>query len=455
MNHFSGSPKFHKKKGFNALEKITAGFAIIILIGSLLLSLPIASADGKSIGRFNALFTATSAICVTGLTVVDTARAFSRFGHVVILILIQMGGLGFMTFATLIFSLMGKTLTLRERMVARESLNETQMNGLTQRMRWVALATFSVEAVGAVFLAFWMIPRFGLKDGLFYAVFHAVSAFCNAGFDLFGNFSSFTEYCGDWYLNGIVMLLVILGGLGFGLLKDLCVNRRWRLLKLHTKIVLPTYGALFIFGFLFNLIIEWNRSETLGSLAVDEKILAAMFQSITLRTAGFNTISQKALHPATKLVNCALMFIGAAPASTGGGIKVTTFAIPILLVRMVMRGESSINVFGRRLEATLVQRAVTIITLAMGVVAVDIIAILLLQPNMDILDIAYECISDMGTVGISAVGTASLKTASKVLLILTMYIGRIGPLSVALALARKQEFMQEKYRYPKERLMIG
>lgn len=455
MNHFSGSPKFHKKKGFNALEKITAGFAIIILIGSLLLSLPIVSADGKSIGRFNALFTATSAVCVTGLTVVDTARAFSRFGHVVILMLIQIGGLGFMTFATLIFSLMCKTLTLRERMVARESLNETQMNGLTQMMRWVALATFSVEAVGAVFLAFWMITRFGLKDGLFYAVFHAVSAFCNAGFDLFGNFSSFTEYCGDWYLNGIVMLLVILGGLGFGLLKDLCVNRRWRLLKLHTKIVLSTYVALFIFGFLFNLIIEWNRPETLGSLAVDKKILAAMFQSITLRTAGFNTISQKALHPATKLVNCALMFIGAAPASTGGGIKVTTFAIPILLVRMVMRGESSINVFGRRLEATLVQRAVTIITLAMGVVAVDIIAISLLQPNMDLLDIAYECISAMGTVGISAVGTASLKTASKVLLILTMYIGRIGPLSVALALARKQEFMQEKYRYPEEWLMIG
>lgn len=455
MNHFFASPKFHKKKGFNALGKIAAGFAIIILIGSLLLSLPIASADGKSIGGFNALFTSTSAVCVTGLVVVDTATAFSRFGHVVILILIQMGGLGFMTFATLIFSLMGKTLTLRERMVVRESLNETQMNGLMQMMQWVALATFSVETVGAAFLAFWMIPRFGLKDGLFYAVFHAVSAFCNAGFDLFGNFSSFTEHCGDWYLNGMIMLLVVLGGLGFGLLKDLWINRRWRLLKLHTKIVLTTYGALFLFGFLFNLITEWNHPETLGSLATDEKILAAMFQSITLRTAGFNTIPQKALRPAAKLVNCALMFIGAAPASTGGGIKVTTFAIPILLVRMVMRGERSINVFGRRLEMALVQRAVTIITLAMGIVAVDIVAISLLQPNMDILDVAYECISAMGTVGISAVGTASLKMASKVLLILTMYIGRIGPLSVTLALARKQEFMQEKYRYPEERLMIG
>ena len=447
--------KIYRWMGSNALATIAAGFAVIILIGSLLLTLPVSSATGTRVGWFDALFTSTSAVCVTGLVAVDTGTAYSRFGHAVLLVLIQTGGLGFMTFATLILRLLGKRLTLRERAVVRESLNEERMGGLVQMIQWVVLSTFTVEAVGALLLAIRFVPKFGWGDGLFYSVFHSVSAFCNAGFDLFGGFASLTGYRGDILVNLTVIALVVLGGLGFAVLHDLFVQRRLDRLRLHTKIVLSAYGALFLVGFLFTLAVEWRNPATLGGLPFDEKLLAAMFQSVTLRTAGFNTIDQAEMMPATKLVNCVLMLIGAAPASTGGGVKVTTFAVLALLVRMVARGEISISVFHRRLERTLVQRAVAIMTIAVAIVFADVIALSLLEPGADILDIAYECASAMGTVGISALGTPSLKLASKIFILITMYLGRIGPLTMALLLANKQAAMRESYRYPEDRVMIG
>lgn len=447
--------RLYKRMGFNALGAIAAGFAVIILVGSLLLTLPVASAANERVGWFDALFTSTSAVCVTGLVAVDTGTAYSRFGHSVLLVLIQVGGLGFMTFATLIFRLLGKQLTLRERIIVRESINEDRMGGLTQMIQWVALSTFTIELVGAVLLAFRMVPQYGWGDGLFYAVFHSVSAFCNAGFDLFGNYSSLTGYRGDVLVNLTVMALVLLGGIGFAVMQDLRTQRRFDRLKLHTKVVLTTYFALFLFGFLFVLLAEWSNPATLGNLPLGEKILAAMFQSVTLRTAGFNTIDQAALLPATKLVNCVLMFIGAAPASTGGGVKVTTFAVIFLLVRMVADGSREINVFNRRMERTLVQRAVAIITIAMTIVFADIVAISLLEPGADMMDVAYECASAMGTVGISAMGTPGLKLASKILILFTMYLGRIGPLTMALILAHRQDSSKENYRYPEDRMMIG
>lgn len=447
--------KIYRWMGSNALATIAAGFAVIILIGSLLLTLPVSSATGTRVGWFDALFTSTSAVCVTGLVAVDTGTAYSRFGHAVLLVLIQTGGLGFMTFATLILRLLGKRLTLRERAVVRESLNEERMGGLVQMIQWVVLSTFTVEAVGALLLAIRFVPKFGWGDGLFYSVFHSVSAFCNAGFDLFGDFASLTGYRGDILVNLTVIALVVLGGLGFAVLHDLFVQRRLDRLRLHTKIVLSTYGALFLVGFLFTLAVEWRNPATLGGLPVGEKLLAAMFQSVTLRTAGFNTIDQAEMMPATKLVNCVLMLIGAAPASTGGGVKVTTFAVLALLVRMVARGEISISVFHRRLERTLVQRAVAIMTIAVTIVFADVIALSLLEPGADILDIAYECASAMGTVGISALGTPSLRLASKIFILITMYLGRIGPLTMALLLANKQAAMRESYRYPEDRVMIG
>lgn len=443
--------KKHRHKGFNALGVIAVGFAAIILMGSLLLTMPAASAGKERVGWFDALFTSASAVCVTGLVAVDTGTAFSRFGHGVILCLIQVGGLGFMTFTTLILRFLGKQLTLKERLIVRESINEERMGGLWQTVRWIALSTLMIELTGAVALSFRFVPLLDWSDGLFYALFHSVSAFCNAGFDLFGNYASLTGFAGDVMVSLTVMALVVMGGLGFAVLDDL----KRRRLRLHTKVVLTTYGALFAFGFLFVLLTEWNNPATLGPMGAEQKLLGAAFQSVTLRTAGFNTIDQANLLPVTKLVGCILMVIGAAPASTGGGVKVTTFAVMILLVRMVARGESSINVFHRRLERTLVQRAVAIAMIAAGVVLFDVIAISLLEPGIELLDIAYECASAMGTVGISAVGTPSLRLASKVILLITMYLGRIGPLTMALLLAKRQASSKESYRWPEDRIMIG
>lgn len=447
--------KLHRRLGFNALGTIALGFALIILMGSLLLTLPVASATNERVGWFDALFTSTSAVCVTGLVAVDTGTAYSRFGHVVLLCLIQVGGLGFMTFATLILKLLGKRLTLKERIIVRESINEDRMGGLVGMIQWIALSTFLIELAGAALLSIRMIPRYGWGDGIFYSIFHAVSAFCNAGFDLFGNYSSLTAFHGDVLVNLTIMALVVLGGLGFAVLNDLRTQRHPSRLRLHTKIVLTTYGALTLVGFLFVLLAEWDNPATLGQMSVWEKLMAAMFQSVTLRTAGFNTFDQASMLPTTKLVGCMLMLIGAAPASTGGGVKVTTFAVAALLVRMVARGERDICVFHRRLERTLVQRAVSILMIAGGIVMIDVIAISLLQPGMDLMDIAYECASAMGTVGISAVGTPTLRLASKIFILITMYLGRIGPLTMALLLAHRQASSEERFRYPEDRIMIG
>jgi len=447
--------KLYKRMGFSALGVIAVGFAAAILLGSLLLTLPAASATDQRVEWFDALFTSTSAVCVTGLVACDTGLDYSRFGQVVLLLLIQLGGLGFMTFATLIFRLIGKQLTLKERIIVRESLNEDRMSGLTQMIQWVVLSTLCIELTGAVLLSFRMVPQYGWGDGLFYSLFHAVSAFCNAGFDLFGNYASLTGYRSDVLVNLTVIALVVLGGLGFALMHELVSWRRGCRLSLHTKVVLTTYGALLLIGFLFVLVVEWNNPATLGGLPVWEKLLASLFQSVTLRTAGFNTIDQAALRPATKLVNCVLMVVGAAPASAGGGIKVTTFAVLFLLVRMVAMGQNTVTVYCRRLDRMLVQRAVAIAMIAATIVFVDIIALSLLEPGADILDIAYECASAMGTVGISAIGTPSMCIASKGLLILTMYLGRIGPLTMALLLAHKQAAAKDGFRFPEDRIMIG
>lgn len=447
--------KLYKRMGFSAIGVIAAGFAITILIGSLLLTLPVSSVDGERVRWFDALFTSTSAVCVTGLVAVDTGTAYSRFGHVVLLLLIQTGGLGFMTFATLIFRLVGKQLTLKERIVVRESLNEDRMGGLVQMIQWVALSTFVIEISGAALMSIRMVPKYGWGDGLFYSLFHSVSAFCNAGFDLFGDFRSLTGYRSDVLVNLVVIALVVLGGLGFALLHELLNWRKTRRVSLHTKIVLTTYGALLFFNMLFVLFVEWSNSATLGGLPFGEKVLASLFQAVTLRTAGFNTIDQGGMLPATKLVNCVMMFVGAAPASTGGGVKVTTFAVLFLLVRMVAKGQSQITVYHRRLDRMLVQRAVAIVMIALTILFTDIIAISLLEPGADILDIAYECASAVGTVGISAIGTPSLHVVSKILLILTMYLGRIGPLTMALLLAHRQAAASDGFRYPEDRIMIG
>jgi len=441
--------------GANLLAVICGGFALIILLGSVLLSLPCAAQQGQSVSWFEGLFTSTSAVCVTGLVVKDTGTTFNLFGQIVLMCLIEVGGLGFMTFATLIFRLLGREISLRERMLIRESMNESGTGGMDELIRWVARSAFTVQLAGAAVLAVRFVPMFGWAKGLYYGLFHAVSAFCNAGFDLFGNYSSLTAFRADALINFAVIALVIIGGLGFGVLRDLVNRRRSRYLHLQTRIVLATYGTLLVGGWLFVLIAEWNNPETLGMLPAGEKLLAGLFQSVTLRTAGFNTISQQALRPATKLVSGLLMLIGACPASTGGGVKVTTLAVVFLAVRMTVRGENSIVVFKRGISNELVRRALAVLLIALAIAFTDIVVISLLQPELDFMDIVMECTSAMGTVGISAFGSAQLKLLPRIMIIFTMYLGRIGPLTMALLLARRQGRSKPDLQYPNGQIMIG
>lgn len=447
--------KLYRSHGFNPLPMIALGFVTVILLGSLLLTLPVASATGVCVSWFDALFTATSAVCVTGLVVVDTGTTYSTFGHAVLMVLIQIGGLGFMTFLTLLFTMMGRHISLRERIIMRDSMNEDAIGGVVKLIRWVALSAFTVEAAGAALFAVRMVPAYGLGKGLFYSVFHAVSAFCNAGFDLFGEYRSLTGSAGDVLINLTVMMLVVIGGLGFGVLSDIRANRRFSRFRLHTKLVLTSYFILMAAGFVLVLLLEWGNPATLGKLPFGEKLLAALFQSVTWRTAGFNTIDQQALRDCTKLIGGFFMLIGAAPASTGGGIKVTTIAIAVLTVRMVSRGESCIVIFNRRVDRQLIQRTMAILLIAVSVVFVDVCALSLMQPEAAFLDLFYECASAMGTVGISAIGSAALRPFARILIMLTMFIGRLGPLTMALLFANRQAKAKELVRYPEEKIMIG
>lgn len=445
----------YRRRGFNPLPAITVSFAGLILIGTVLLSLPVAAIGRKAVNAFDALFTATSAVCVTGLVVRDTGTTFSAFGRVVLLILIQMGGLGFMTFATLILRLMRRSISLRGRVLMRESLNEDVLGGVIHLVRWVVVSTFVVELTGAALFSIRMVPLYGWGKGLFYALFHAVSAFCNAGFDLFGGGRSLTGFSGDWLMNLTAIALVVIGGLGFGVLGDIRRQRNFRRFRLHTKIVLVSYFSLLAISFITVLALEWSNPATLGSMPVGEKILNALFQAVTLRTAGFNTYDQQAQRDCTKLICCFMMVVGAAPASTGGGVKVTTLAIMFLTVRMVARGESSIKVFGRRIESTVIERTMTLVCLAAAFVFLDVCALTLMQPGVPFLDLLYECASAMGTVGISAFGSVNLAPLGRVLIIITMFAGRVGPLTLALVLARKQNRSKELIQYPEEHVMIG
>ena len=446
---------FIKHSASNALLVIALGFAGIILLGSILLALPCAASSGESIGWFDGLFTSTSAVCVTGLIVRDTGTSFSVFGKIGLLCLIQVGGLGFMTFATMLMRLLGRQISLRDRMLIRESMNEEGVGGMVSLSAWVARSAFTVELAGAAVLALRFVPQFGWAKGLGYSIFHAVSAFCNAGFDLFGNYSSLTGYCGDWMINLAVMALIVIGGLGFSVLRNLLSLRKGGYLRVHTRLVLVTYGTLMVFGFLFTLVAEWNNPQTLDGLDFFEKLLAALFQSVTFRTAGFNTIDQAALRPATKLVGSLLMITGAAPASAGGGVKVTTLAMIFLAVRATVRGDSSIVAFRRSFSNSLVRRALAVMMIALIIMLFDTVVISLLQPELDFMDILFECASAVGTVGVSAFGSARLNVFSRILIILTMYLGRIGPLTMALVLAHRQGQDKGKIQYPEGHVMIG
>ena len=444
-------------KRLNTTQIMALGFAAVILTGAVLLSLPISSSSGESVGFYDALFTSTSAVCVTGLVVLDVGNVLSIFGQIVLILLIQTGGLGFMTIATLLFMVAGKRITLRDRLVIQEAMNESGLSGMVRLIRWVIWMTLAFEAVGAALLATSFVPDFGWARGLYYAVFHSISAFCNAGFDLLGNYTSLTPYQLDPVVNLTISFLIIAGGLGFGVWRDLFKNRgHFRALKLHTRLVLVTTGGLLLGGTLLIAALEWTNPGTIAGMNFIQKIQAAFFQSVTMRTAGFNTVDLAAMHPETKFVSSILMFIGAAPASTGGGIKVTTFVLMGLFVSTVAHGRENCVIYKRTVSHATVMRAMVVALISACVVGVDLLLLTIAEQDTAFVDLMFETLSAFGTVGVSSAGTPNLGYFARAILIFTMFIGRVGPLTLTLAVASGQAKKSDvKIKYPEERVLVG
>ena len=446
-----------KRGTFRPERMLALGFLALILIGTGLLSLPLASADGKSVGLFDSLFTATSAVCVTGLVARDTFLGWSRAGQTIILCLIQLGGVGFMVFATLIMVALGRRITLRGRMLLKESMNENSFSDLVRLTIVYGVISLSVELLGAALLAIRFIPLYGWGEGLYFSFFHAVSAFCNAGFDLMGNFSSFTSFADDPLVLLTISALIILGGLGFMVIFE-CLRHRfcWREFSLHTKVVLLATAMLLLSATIFFTLAEWNNPATLGGMGMGEKVLNGFFHGVTLRTAGFNSIDQMGLRDGSKLISALYMLVGASPASTGGGMKTTTLSVLILLMISVIRGRDEIQLMGRSLSRDLARRAVALVMISLGTLIFAVTALSFLEEGRYSLpDILYEGASALATVGVSSVGTPNLSFASRVILLPMMFLGRVGPMTLALALAHKRNQHKDAIKYPEEKLMIG
>ena len=446
------------KASFQHAESIlTLGFLALILLGTVLLALPIAAKSGQSIGLFDSLFTSTSAVCVTGLVIVDTGTTFSLFGQIVLIVLIQVGGLGFMVFATMLMVMLGRRISIRGRMLIRESMNTSSLSDLGSLTMLYLLLSLTIELVGAVTLCFRFVPLYGWKHGTWMALFHSVSAFCNAGFDLFGNYASLTAFSGDPLVLLTVASLIILGGLGFSVILETARNRQgFRNLSLHTRIVLMTTLVLLLAGTVFYWIVERTNTETLAGCSEGEKILNAFFQSVTMRTAGFNSFDLSGFRDGSKLFSSLLMIIGASPASTGGGIKTTTIATLTLLMLSVVRGESEVNVARRRLSDDISRRALTVSVLFLTTLLTGTLIISLIENGRFPLDdILFEASSAMGTVGVSAIGTPNLSSASRAVLLPMMFLGRVGPLTLAVAVAKRQGRIRTASKYPEEKIMIG
>lgn len=434
------------------VEILALGFAIVILVGTFLLLLPISS---NHTDFLDALFTATSATCVTGLVVYDTATHWTLFGQIVILILIQIGGLGFITIGVFLATYLKKKISLRQRGLIEESVSSLKLAGGVKLVKHIIKGTFLFEGIGAVILSLVFIEDFGLLKGIYLGIFHSVSSFCNAGFDLLGiiePYGSLTPYASNIVVNITIMILIIIGGLGFVVWQDLYEKKlHFRNYLLQTKIVLIT-SFIFIFGgaFLFYI---FEYQHALASLSSEEAILASFFQSITCRTAGFNTIDVSHLKPATSLLMMLMMFVGGSPGSTAGGIKTTTFAVLIIFVYSTMTNKSEANAFNRRFDSKTIKKACSVFLINFIFIIISSFIIFNDQPHLPMQDTFFEIFSALGTVGISTGITRVLSMTSKITIILLMYCGRVGSLTLALSLSKKKKISNCKN--PVEKISIG
>ncbi len=434
---------------------LVLGFIAIILVGAILLNLSIASKNGESVGFINALFTSTSAVCVTGLVVVDTGTYWTLFGQVVILILIQTGGLGFMTMATLIAFTFGKRITLKERIVMQEALNQFNLSGVVRLTKYILITTFSIEAIGAILLSIRFIPEMGILKGAGYSIFHSVSAFCNAGFDLMGSFNSLTAYVNDPLVSLSVAFLIVLGGLGYTVIIEVIQKRKFSRFTLHTKLVLIITATLIIIGFLVILILEMNNPETLLDLPIHGKILSSIFHAITPRTAGFNTLPTNKLTMAIAFFTIIMMFIGGSPAGTAGGVKTTTAGVLALSIISLLKGKEETHLFSKRISSELVKRSMAIIGISAVLVVLVTMILSITEQGHSFLEIFFEAVSAFGTVGLSLGITTELTWIGKLIITFTMFAGRVGPLTLVLALVTRLQSNNSGIRYPEEKVIVG
>lgn len=426
------------------------GFAAVILVGAALLTLPAASAAHVRTPFINALFTATSATCVTGLIVVDTGSYWSVFGQLVILTLIQVGGLGIMTMATLFALMIGRRITFRERILIQEAIGQLNVAGVVRLTKYILVSTLAIEGTGALILFLRWLRDLPPGRAAYFGVFHAISAFCNAGFDLWGN--SLVRFVDDVTINLVMGGLIIIGGLGFYVLADIWQNRRFDRLNLHSKLVIKTTALLIGVGTVLLYLLEMRNPATLASLSLKGKLLAAWFAAVTPRTAGFNSINVAAMTDAGLFLTIILMFIGASPGSTGGGIKTTTFATLVLAVWATVTGKAEVETFQRRLAREVVDRALAIAMMSVMLVASATLILVATQPAR-FLVLLFEATSAFGTVGLSMGVTPSLTTLGKMLIIFLMYAGRVGPLTLAMAIAVRRG--STSIRLPEDRVVVG
>ncbi|WP_206868530.1 TrkH family potassium uptake protein [Clostridium zeae] len=442
-----------RKFKFNAVQTLSLGFAIVILIGGVLLSLPISSQDGSATDFIDSLFTSTTAVCVTGLVTLDTGTHWNYFGKTVIMILIQVGGLGFMSFATLIAILIGKKITLKERLVMQEAMNTFGIQGLVKMVRYILIFTFSVEGLGALLYSTQFIPEFGWLKGIYYSIFHSVSAFCNAGVDLLGDFRSLTIY----YNNSVIILttaaLIIIGGLGFTVWMEIYNFKGIKKLSFHSKMVILITTVLVFGGALLMFLFEFNNPGTMRSMNLKDKLVNSFFASVTPRTAGFKSIYTANMTPAGKLLTIILMFIGGSSGSTAGGIKTTTFGILIFTLISTIKGREDTEVFKKRVSKETVYKSFAIFSIALALVLSVTMVLSITEVSAPFESLLYEATSAFGTVGLTLGLTPKLSLIGKMLIILTMYLGRVGPLTVAVAITKVKK--KQNYKYPEDKILVG
>lgn len=453
-----------KNKGYRILhiappKLLVLSFAILILFGTILLTMPFSSRSGQWTPFINALFTSTSASCITGLVVYDTFTYWSPVGQIIILLLIQIGALGIITLTTFFTILLRKKIGLRGMLLAQESLNSFSFAEALRLIKRIVTVTLLVELTGAILLSLSFVPKYGLI-GIYMGIFNSVSGFCNAGFDITsavmdGQYLSITPFNNDPVVIYTLSALIITGGLGFSVWRDLYEYRKNKQLIFHTKLVLVITISLLISGTLFFYLNEINNPKTLGPMNFFEKINASFFQSVTSRTAGFNSINLSDMKEISKVFTVILMFIGAAPGSTGGGIKVTTIGVLIMAVLSQVRGAGDIVFFKRKIHQNTVNKALSITGLSAILIMIITCIIVTIQPDFKVLDILFETTSAFGTVGLSLGATNILNPISKFFIILTMFLGRVGPLSFAVALTLKSSKGTSDMVYPEAKILVG